>query len=356
MNLSDKTFFTSKLMHWNRLHNGRKMPWKGEKNPYRIWLSEIILQQTRVEQGLNYYNRFIEKYHTIQQLAAAPEVEVFKLWEGLGYYSRCRNVIATAKEITQRLKGRFPEDYEGILSLKGVGPYTAAAIASFAYDLPYAVVDGNVYRVLSRYFGISTAIDTSEGKKYFAGLASDLLDRSAPGLYNQAIMDLGATICKPAPLCSECPLQKRCVAYKTDMINAYPVKEKKPARKVRWLYYFIAEYENRILVKKREEKDIWQNLHEFVLEESDREMDTGALSRSAILKKIAGKKPVILDVSEAYVQHLTHQTIKGRFIHVKLIKKPQLDGYRLEERTSILNLAFPKYITAYFKDSRVLSG
>ena len=356
MNLSDKSFFTSKLMHWNILHNGRKMPWKGEKNPYRIWLSEIILQQTRVEQGLDYYNRFIKKYPTIQQLAGAPETEIFKLWEGLGYYTRCRNLIATARDITGRLKGRFPEDYADILRLKGVGPYTAAAIASFAYDLPYAVVDGNVYRVLSRYFGISTAIDTSEGKKYFAALASDLLDRSAPGLYNQGIMDLGATICKPVPLCADCPLQKKCKAYKTDMINAYPVKEKKPARKVRWLYYFIAEYENRLLIKKREGKDIWQNLHEFVLVENDRELDNTELSQSTILQKMAGKKPVILDISEAYVQHLTHQTIKGRFIHVKLVKKPQLAGYRLEARSSILKLAFPKYITGYFKDSRVLMG
>lgn len=353
MNSRDKTFFTSQLMDWNIHNNGRKMPWKGEKNPYRIWLSEIILQQTRVEQGWDYYNRFIKNYPTVQELAAAPETEVFKLWEGLGYYSRCKNVIASARHIATGLKGCFPDQYESIIGLRGVGPYTAAAIASFAFDLPYAVVDGNVYRVLSRYFGISIPVDSNEGKKYFSGLATELLDKSAPGLYNQAIMDLGATICKPLPLCMECPLQKKCVAFKTNMIDGYPVKEKKLVRKTRWFYYFVAEYNDRILIKKREEKDIWQNLHELVLLESDRELGLDEIYQSSLFKNIAGNSR-ILDISGAYLQHLTHQTIKGQFIHVQLSKPPRLKGYKLEERSAILKLAFPKYITGYFEDSRIL--
>src|SRR5450432_3260301 len=194
--------FTKKLLKWNLGSNTRTMPWKGEKDPYKIWLSEIILQQTRVEQGLGYYQKFIKAFPTVQQLAKAPQEKVFKLWEGLGYYTRCKNLIASALFISKDRKGKFPTDYESILGLKGVGPYTAAAIASFAYNLPHAVIDGNVFRVLSRYFGISTPIDSPDGKKLYALLANELLDKQEPGLYNQAIMDLGAVICKPQqPLC-----------------------------------------------------------------------------------------------------------------------------------------------------------
>jgi A/G-specific adenine glycosylase len=185
------------------------MPWKGEKNPYRIWLSEIILQQTRVQQGLEYYKRFITTYPTIQDLAAAPEADVFKLWEGLGYYRRCKNMLAAAREIVEEMQGEFPMEFEKIQSLKGVGPYTSAAIASFAFNLPHAVLDGNVYRVLARFFGIDQSIDSAAGKKYFALLANELLDKKEPGLYNQAIMDFGAVVCKPLPDCNVCPLQSR---------------------------------------------------------------------------------------------------------------------------------------------------
>ncbi|MEL6926175.1 MAG: A/G-specific adenine glycosylase, partial [Bacteroidota bacterium] len=187
---NNKLTFTESLMRWFQ-SNHRPLPWKGIKNPYFIWLSEIILQQTRVEQGLPYYQRFIATYPRVEDLAKAPEDDVMKLWEGLGYYSRARNLHATAKIITNEYGGKFPADYKSILSLKGVGPYTAAAIVSFAFDLPYAVVDGNVYRVLSRYFGIDEAIDTTAGKKLFAALAQDLIDETQPANYNQAIMDFG---------------------------------------------------------------------------------------------------------------------------------------------------------------------
>ena len=232
MNNKKDAYFTHRLLQWNSTENNRQMPWKGEKDPYKIWLSEIILQQTRVEQGLAYYNRFIEKFPSIDKLATAPETTVFKLWEGLGYYSRCKNLIATAKHISEELKGKFPDAYMDILNLKGVGPYTASAIASFAYNLPHAVVDGNVMRVLARYFAIDTPIDSTEGKNYFTILANKLLDKNQASFYNQAIMDFGATVCKPQlPLCPTCPLQKECVAYKNNAVQGYPVKEGKLVKK-----------------------------------------------------------------------------------------------------------------------------
>lgn len=183
---AQKGQFSKLLLQWNKQKNKRQMPWKGEKDPYKIWLSEIILQQTRVEQGLGYYHRFVEVFPEIHKLAKATDSKVFKLWEGLGYYTRCRNLIATARYISKDLKGKFPGTYEEIKELKGIGPYTAAAISSFAFNLPHAVVDGNVFRVLSRVFGIVKPIDSTEGKKYFTQLANEILDKKSPGIYNQA--------------------------------------------------------------------------------------------------------------------------------------------------------------------------
>ena len=191
---TNKKYFTKTLLLWNKKDNERLMPWKGEKDPYKIWLSEIILQQTRVDQGWDYYNRFIAAYPNIEKLAKAKDEKVFKMWEGLGYYTRCKNLIVTARFIASERKGKFPQIYEEILALKGVGPYTAAAIASFAFNLSYAVVDGNVFRVLSRFFGIDKAVNNTEGKKLFTTLANQLLDKNKPGIYNQAIMDFGASI------------------------------------------------------------------------------------------------------------------------------------------------------------------
>ncbi|HLA58283.1 MAG TPA: hypothetical protein VK622_05965, partial [Puia sp.] len=206
-----KELFTDRLLEWNKHQNIRSMPWKGIKDPYKIWLSEIILQQTRVEQGWSYYEKFVKAFPTIDDLARAPEEKVFKLWEGLGYYSRCKNLIHTARYISSELNGIFPDNYEDILLLKGIGPYTAAAISSFAFNEPRAVVDGNVQRVLSRYFGIAIPIDSLQGKKLFQELAQTLLDKSFAGIYNQEIMDFGAVVCKPQnPLCTQCVHQQNC--------------------------------------------------------------------------------------------------------------------------------------------------
>ncbi|RYY11142.1 MAG: A/G-specific adenine glycosylase, partial [Chitinophagaceae bacterium] len=281
--------FTGKLLEWNRTTNQRSMPWKGEKDPYKIWLSEIILQQTRVEQGLSYYQSFIKNFPTVHDLANAPEEKVFKLWEGLGYYSRCKNLIASAKIIATERNGLFPDTFESIVALKGIGPYTAAAIASFAFNQPYAVVDGNVQRVLARYFGITTAVDTSVGRKLYQHLAGSLLDPDNPGLYNQAIMDFGAVICKPQnPMCSQCPQREDCEAYKTGTVHQLPVKEKKLIKKHRWFYYFMIGSGDDVYIRKRTGKDIWQNLHEFVLHESP---DPGAFPHNTYLKQLFGDQP-----------------------------------------------------------------
>jgi A/G-specific adenine glycosylase len=352
---SKKVFFTKQLLLWNEIHNNRQMPWKGEKDPYKIWLSEIILQQTRVEQGLDYYNRFVKIFPTIKHLAKAPDTTVFKLWEGLGYYTRCKNLIATAKYIAEELNGEFPSEYEDILALKGIGPYTAAAIGSFAFNIPKAVVDGNVFRVLSRYFGIEIPIDSTEGKKKFTLLADDLLDKKKPSIYNQALMDFGAVICKPQlPLCSDCLLKKSCSAFNEKRVNELPVKEKSIIKKTRWLYYLITEYKYQYYVRKRPAKDIWENLYEFILIENTQSATVDELFLLKSAKGIFGKKkPAIISVSGIYKQQLTHQTIYGQFIRIKLSKPLKTEGFELVDKKKIEQLPFPKFINHYLQDKAV---
>ncbi len=342
-------------MLWHKNDNKRNMPWKEEHNPYRIWLSEIILQQTRVEQGLDYYNKFIIKYPTINKLAEAEENSVFKLWEGLGYYSRCKNLIASARFIAFELGGIFPTTYEDILQLKGVGPYTASAIASFAYNLPHAVVDGNVLRVLARYFGIDKPIDSSEGKKYFTTLAQNLLDKASPALYNQSIMDFGATICKPQiPLCSTCILKSTCVAFKKNIVQNLPVKGKKLEKKKRFFYYIVANFENKIYVRKRNEKDIWQNLWEFILLEQPQKIELADFLSSSPFFAIVGKKAIVEHSSIFYKQQLTHQTIEGVFIHIALKSPLKNDSYIAVSKNELKKMAFPRFITSYFELKKAL--
>lgn len=344
--------FAALLLRWNREKNDRQMPWKGESDPYRIWLSEIILQQTRVEQGLKYYNNFITTFPAVTDLAAAPEGQVFKLWEGLGYYSRCRNLIATARHIAGERKGRFPDTYEEIRELKGIGPYTAAAISSFAFNLPHAVVDGNVFRVLSRIFGIATPTDSTAGKKYFTALAQELLDQKQPGLYNQAIMDFGATVCKPvAPLCPVCPFNKDCYAYLHGKTAELPVKEKKIAIRKRWFYYLVAEYRGRIAIRQRVGKDIWQQLFEFPMVEMEQEQETGIVLQQAgkngWLQKDAYETT---GISPLYKQQLSHQLIAARFIRLKLKKKPAgPDDWVWLSRDELSGHAFPGIINQYLE-------
>lgn len=352
---SDKKYFVQHLEKWNREHNKRQMPWKGEKDPYKIWLSEIILQQTRVEQGLEYYNRFVKTFPTVKHLAKAPDTKVFKLWEGLGYYTRCKNLIATARFIAGELKGKFPNQYEDILALKGVGPYTAAAIGSFAFNLPHAVVDGNVFRVLSRFFGIAVPIDSVEGKKMFTELANVLLDKKQPGIFNQALMDFGAVVCKPQlPLCKDCSLKNKCSAKEKGLVAQLPVKEKSITKKTRWFYYIIAKYKNKTYVRKRNAGDIWENLYEFILAEGNAELPVNEVLKTKGFKKLPGGiKFEVLSISKPYRQLLTHQTITGQFITIEL-KKPLLSKeYESVSPEEMEHLPFPKFITHWLKDKNV---
>jgi A/G-specific adenine glycosylase len=344
-----KPDFTRQLLRWNKQKNTRLMPWKGEKDPYKIWLSEIILQQTRVEQGWSYYEKFIKAFPKITDLAKAKEKTVFKMWEGLGYYTRCKNLIATAKKITKDFKGKFPTTYEEIKKLKGIGPYTAAAVSSFAFNEPQAVVDGNVQRVLSRYFGISTPIDTTHGKKMYQQLAQALLDNEQPGTYNQAIMDFGAVICKPQnPLCQSCVQKKECLAFKLNMVNLLPVKEKNLIKKERRFYYFIIEYQNKLYIRKRTAKDIWENLYEFFLYEAPIPQEEEP-AFPHLLKELLGTSSFTIEViSKEFRQQLTHQKISGRFITVRL-KKPcdRLENFEWVEKKALKRFAFPRFINTY---------
>lgn len=347
-------FFTRKLLEWHDKFNTRVMPWKYEKDPYKIWISEIILQQTRVEQGLEYYNRFVKKFPNLLKLAAAKEADVFKLWEGLGYYSRCRNLIATAQFIATTRKGNFPDKYEDILNLKGIGPYTAAAIASFAFQLPFAVVDGNVMRVLSRFFAIDAPIDSGAGKKRFNDLAQTLLEKKKPGIYNQAIMDLGATVCKPrSPLCSQCLLATQCEAFKQNTIESYPVKEKKLVIKERWFYYLIVELNGKYYVRKRTENDIWQQLHEFILIETEKQLSEKQLFNTSVFKEIISKKYQHISTSKTVMQKLTHQHIHGTFLYLKIELPISNKLHSLKSKAELKKLAFPKLITAHISEKKL---
>ena len=335
-------------MQWHHEDNLRALPWKQENDPYKIWLSEIILQQTRAEQGLPYYLKFIENYPTIKELAAANDEEVFRLWQGLGYYNRCKNLLTTARFIAKKLNGKFPTTFVEILQLKGVGIYTAAAIASFAFNLPHAVVDGNVNRVLSRFFGIDIPFDTTGGKKYFAQLAQELLDTKNSAAYNQAIMDLGATVCKPKnPKCTNCLLQKNCFAFEKELTEALPLKSKKIQVKHRRFNYYILKCGNNIFIQKRTEKDIWQYLYEpFLVEENN----------PSLQKVLSGlsfqTKPKEIGMSK---QRLTHQIIEATFYlaEVKKMERISKNGQWVTVE-DLKKYAFPKTVVSFFKKIKLL--
>ncbi len=349
--LPNATSFADALLAWAAAHP-REMPWKNEKNPYLIWLSEIILQQTRVEQGLPYFLRFREKYPTIVLLAAAPPDEVMKLWEGLGYYSRARNLHATAQYVSEYLGGIFPTDFEQIRALKGVGDYTAAAVASFAFDLPHAVVDGNVYRVLARIFGIETPIDSSAGKKQFADLAQQLLDKAPPARYNQAIMDFGATHCTPAaPRCAGCPFAEQCRAFLEKKIAQLPVKSKKLVRRERFFNFFLIYKENKIWIQRREQKDIWQGLYQFPLIETENLVSRLEMVKNKIFNTFFDKKKYIILRHSAPMRHqLTHQTIIAVFWEIEATDALALpESFVCVARKNLSDFAFPRLIDQYLE-------
>ena len=318
----EKTFWMSllsdKIINWYK-ENKRDLPWRNTKNPYKIWISEIILQQTRVAQGYDYYCRFIERFPDFQTLADADEDEVMKYWQGLGYYSRARNLHAAARRMAEA--GGFPVTYTGVRALKGVGEYTAAAICSFAYGMPYAVVDGNVYRVLSRWLGIDTPIDSAEGKKLFVRVADELLDRERPGLYNQAIMDFGALQCTPvAPDCLFCPLNDSCVARLKGIAGSLPVKQHKNKVTNRYFNYIYVRMGAYTFIHKRSGNDIWKNLYEPPLIETDREWTEEELYASPQFRGMlaGGEEPIVRLVRKGVKHVLSHRVIYANFYEVIL--------------------------------------
>lgn len=345
--------FSSQIITWYS-ENKRDLPWRNTKNPYFIWLSEIILQQTRVDQGLSYYLKFIKHYPTVDLLANADQDEVLKLWQGLGYYSRARNLQASAKIVNTTHKNVFPNKYEDILSLKGVGEYTAAAIASFAYELPYSVIDGNVYRVLARLFGIDTAIDSTEGKKLFKKLAQELLNQKNPSTHNQAIMEFGALQCKPKnPNCENCPFILECVAYREQIIDKLPFKSKKIKQRNRYFNYLVIEDNNTLLIKKRGEKDIWQGLFDFPLIETEKAITSiEQLELTSIHDKLSLINIFLKDVSEEYKHILSHQKIYAKFWRIELKKSIPLTNSIIQiPFDTIHNYPVPKLIDNYLSSS-----
>jgi len=339
----------STLIEWYLRHK-RDLPWRHTSDPYAIWLSEVILQQTRVDQGLAYYFRFLEKFPTVDHLAAASEDEVLKLWQGLGYYSRARNLRATAMIVSEVHIGKFPSTYEKLITLKGIGPYTAAAIASFAFGEKRAVVDGNVIRVLGRLFGIAEPYDTASGKKCYQLLADELIPEHDPGRFNQSIMEFGAICCTPRqPKCAECPFSQSCVARLSNKVSEFPVKSRKTAVQEVWYYYVVPDYREQTYVRRRSHNGIWKGLHDFPCVESNAPL-TPAEVRKAFAEQLqlliaapALKRPVEM-------QHiLSHRKIHAVFYRVseKIMWKNMPEEYHQISWEDLRELGVPRLIDRY---------
>lgn len=340
---------SKKIVNWYK-KNARNLPWRHITDPYTIWISEIVLQQTTVHQGLEYYNRFIKAFPDVNTLANASEDEVLKLWEGLGYYSRARNLHFTAKHICQDLDGVFPTTYKELLKLKGVGPYTASAIASFAYNLPHVVVDGNVIRLISRLWGIEEAVDIKPTLSRIAEIGTQLISHQEPSVFNQAIMEMGALCCTyKNPSCDKCPVSASCVARHNDIIESIPYKSKKVKKSKRYFYYFhIIDNEGYTIIHKRSDKDIWQGLYQFPLQEvSGFDVDPNA--------SFIGFNNHDIDTykSRIFKQTLTHQYIHAQFCIIKLpysVAEIDNPAYIISPNDKLSSFAWPKIIDLYFKD------
>lgn len=346
-------FFNIPLHSWFSLYR-RDLPWRNTSDPYKIWLSEIILQQTRIDQGLGYYKRFVAEFPTIADLANAPEDKVLKFWQGLGYYSRARNLHTTAKYIAEKHGGVFPHEYKDILSLKGVGEYTAAAIASISFNLEYPTIDGNVYRVLSRFFGIDDPIDSSSGKKKFAALAKELIKDTEPALHNQALMEFGALQCVPKnPDCPKCPLVEKCFAYANKKVNQLPVKQNKTKQRDRFFNYLIIEESGHLLIRKRTGNDIWKNLYEFPYIETEAETDVEEVLNGIDFLSIqpANRNLTVHKITDWKTHILSHQKIRYRFILIKtVIEFISADNILRANKEDIFNFAVPRLLETFLED------
>jgi len=343
------------LLQWYS-NNKRNLPWRDDPTPYRVWLSEIILQQTRVDQGLDYFNRFILRYPTIESLARAQVDEIMKLWQGLGYYSRARNLHLAAGEIMQKFNGSFPEKYADIIGLRGIGSYTAAAIASIAFNEAVPVIDGNVYRFLGRYFGIALVVDSSEGKRKFRELASSIIDTVNPGMHNQAVMEFGALQCRPRnPLCNECMLKESCFARANNLVHKLPVKKVRSMYKKRYFNYMIIHCNTKTYINKRRQKDIWQMLYEFPLIESPDNLTIEEFVNSDLWNSFFS--PVgnfsLIGYSKTYHHKLSHQLIAAKFFRVRIDKPSEylLHHYHEIDVTTLSEYAVPRLIDKYLEEN-----
>lgn len=344
--------FSEKLYKWHNTID-RSLPWKETEDVFHIWLSEIILQQTRVEQGIPYYLKFVKRFQTVRELAHASDEEVMKLWEGLGYYSRARNMHKAAQIIAEN-GGEFPKTYSELLALPGVGKYTAAAIASFAYNEAVPVIDGNVNRVATRIFGIQEPIDTNSGQKAIHEIVHRIFDSKQPAKFNQAIMDFGAVHCTPKnPLCSQCIFSDVCIAFQEELVEMIPVKSKKINKKNRFFNYLILSDDKNISIRKRIEKDIWKHLHDFILIEKE------SPGIEEITKKLDENlkdyKILSLNKSEPFKHILTHQNLYVNFynISVEELKLKKGSAYFLVERKNLRKFAFPKIIDWYLDNNSI---
>ncbi|MDP2424500.1 MAG: A/G-specific adenine glycosylase [Bacteroidales bacterium] len=354
-----KSDFAKILIHWY-LENHRDLPWRSTKDPYNIWVSEIILQQTRVNQGLGYYTRFILKFPDLRSLANASADEVMKAWEGLGYYSRARHIHETARFLVNQNHGRFPEEIEELIKLKGIGKYTAAAIAAIAFDVPVAVVDGNVMRFFSRYFGLTEPIETTRAMQNINKLANSLIGKSQPGTFNQALMEFGALQCVPVnPNCANCCFCKTCDAFRTGRVNKLPMRSNKTKTKARFFnYLLIFTPDDSIYIKRRNEKDIWERLYDLPLIENNELFTVDKLKEQNQLAEWFGSTKIEAKAIEKDYRHiLTHQIIHARFfkIHLKDTEPAPMPVVFLRIPVpEFKNYPFPRLITNFFTDQELL--
>jgi A/G-specific adenine glycosylase len=352
----DKRYFSDKVVEWYLQHK-RELPWRANQEPYRIWLSEIILQQTKVSQGLPYYLKFLEAFPTVEDLANASEQKVLRYWQGLGYYTRARNLHKCAKAVVEKYNGVFPESFEKLKTLPGIGDYTAAAISSIAFREPVAVVDGNVFRVLSRVFGIDDAINSPEGKKKFTTLANELIQKQHPGEHNQAVMEFGALFCTPkTPKCIECTFNASCYAFKKALQQVLPIKIKAKDSRKRYFYYVVIQKGDTLLMRKRTLKDIWHGLYDFPLVEKNRPVAIEKLISEDALLKTMVIQPGSYIVSKTYKHILTHQHISARFIFLKTKGPSPLDDKNIKFYSikQVHDLPKPVLITRFLADQHLL--
>ncbi len=342
--------FADELLHWYQ-NNKRDLPWRNTTDAYVIWLSEIILQQTRVEQGMPYFHRFVEQYPNVSSFAAAHEDDILKLWQGLGYYSRGRNMLKTARLVEEQYNGVFPQGYDQLIKLKGIGEYTAAAISSFSANEAKAVVDGNVYRVLARYFGIDEPINGPKGKKIFQALADEVLNKDLPGLHNQAMMEFGAMLCKPKnPACGICPVRTGCYAFKHNTTTALPVKLKKLKVRDRFFNYLLITDGETILMNKRGENDIWANMYDLPLIETPELLPIDELISSPEFVGYFGQNTQINHVSDVYKHVLTHQRLYVRLIKIQPAQTKIQPNWLYVQINNHGKLAVPRVIFIFLKN------